>query len=166
MTRVRELLPELTFSVSATTRAPRPGEVDGRDYYFVSRADFDAMIERGEMLEWADIHGGLQRSGTPAGPVRRARESGTPMLVEVDLAGARQLRSSLPEAVTVFLAPPSWTELERRLTGRGTETPEAIARRLQTAKVEMDAQDEFQHVVVNDDVDASARTLVNLLVGR
>ncbi|MFT3662486.1 MAG: guanylate kinase [Gordonia sp. (in: high G+C Gram-positive bacteria)] len=163
--RLRELLPDLRFSVSATTRDPRPGEVDGRDYHFVSRAEFDDMIERNELLEWADIHGGLQRSGTPAGPVRAALESGVPMLVEVDLAGSRLVREQLPEAVTVFLAPPSWDELVRRLTGRGTESPEVIERRLATAKVEMDAQDEFAHVVVNDDVDASAEKLVNLLIG-
>ncbi|AVM00610.1 guanylate kinase [Gordonia iterans] len=164
--RMRELLPDLRFSVSATTRAPRPGEVDGRDYRFVTRADFDTMIENDELLEWADIHGGLQRSGTPAAPVREALAAGTPMLVEVDLAGARQVRAHLPEAITVFLAPPSWDELVRRLTGRGTESPDVIERRLTTAKVEMDAVDEFQHVVVNDDVDASARQLVNLLIGR
>ena len=163
---MRELLPDLRFSVSATTRAPRPGEVDGRDYRFVTRADFDTMIENDELLEWADIHGGLQRSGTPAAPVREALAAGTPMLVEVDLAGARQVRAHLPEAITVFLAPPSWDELVRRLTSRGTESPEVIERRLTTAKVEMDAVDEFQHVVVNDDVDASARQLVNLLIGR
>ena len=163
---MRELLPDLRCSVSATTRAPRPGEVDGRDYRFVTRADFDTMIENDELLEWADIHGGLQRSGTPAAPVREALAAGTPMLVEVDLAGARQVRAHLPEAITVFLAPPSWDELVRRLTGRGTESPDVIERRLTTAKVEMDAVDEFQHVVVNDDVDASARQLVNLLIGR
>ena len=163
--RLRELLPELEFSVSATTRDPRPGEVDGRDYYFVTRPDFDRMIDRGELLEWADIHGGLQRSGTPAAPVRAALERGVPVLVEVDLVGSRLVREQMPEAVTVFLAPPSWEELERRLLGRGTETPEARARRLETARVEMDAIGEFGHVVVNDDVDASARELVNLLIG-
>lgn len=164
--RLRELLPELRFSVSATTREPRPGEVDGRDYRFVSREQFNAMIADDLLLEWADIHGGLQRSGTPAAPVREALAAGVPMLVEVDLAGARMVAAALPEAVTVFLAPPSREELERRLRGRGTETPEAIERRLATARVEMDAIDEFQHVVVNHDVDASARELVNLLVGR
>ncbi len=163
--RVRALAPDLYFSVSATTRDPRPGEVDGRDYLFVTRSDFDAMIDRGELLEWADIHGGLQRSGTPAGPVLAALAAGRPVLVEVDLAGSRLVREALPEAVEVFLAPPSWAELERRLRGRGTETPEVIARRLATARVEMDAADEFRHVVVNDDVDASARQLVNLLIG-
>ncbi|GAC57325.1 guanylate kinase [Gordonia hirsuta DSM 44140 = NBRC 16056] len=162
---LREQMPDLVFSVSATTRDPRPGEVDGRDYYFVSRPDFDAMIDRGELLEWADIHGGLQRSGTPAGPVNAALEAGHPVLVEVDLVGSRLVRQAMPEAVTVFLAPPSWAELERRLRGRGTESPEAIERRLATAKVEMEAQGEFGHVVVNDDVDASAQQLVNLLIG-
>jgi len=163
--RLREQVPGLNFSVSATTRDPRPGEQHGRDYYFVSRPEFDAMIDRGEMLEWADIHGGLQRSGTPAAPVLQALDSGDPVLVEVDLAGARAVREALPEAITVFLAPPSWDELVTRLTGRGTETPEAIERRLQTARVEMDARDEFQHVVVNDDVDAAVQQLVNLLIG-
>lgn len=162
---MRELLPDLRFSVSATTRDPRPGEVDGRDYYFVTRADFDAMIERGDMLEWADIHGGLQRSGTPAAPVNAALDAGEPMLIEVDLAGARSIAAQLPEAITVFLAPPSWAELERRLNGRGTESADVIERRLATARVELAAQDEFQHVVVNDDVDACARQLVNLLIG-
>lgn len=165
VSRVRTLIPDLHFSVSATTRDPRPGEVDGRDYLFVTRPEFDAMIDRGELLEWADIHGGLQRSGTPAGPVLAALAAGRPVLVEVDLAGSRLVRAALPEAVTVFLAPPSWDELERRLRGRGTEAPDVIERRLATAGVEMDAQGEFGHVVVNDDVDVSARELVNLLIG-
>ncbi|WP_344783464.1 guanylate kinase [Gordonia caeni] len=163
--RIRELLPEVRFSVSATTRDPRPGEVAGRDYHFVTRAEFDAMIERGELLEWADIHNGLQRSGTPAGPVQAALAAGEPVLVEVDLTGSRLVREALPEAITVFLAPPSWPELERRLIGRGTESTEVIDRRLATARIEMAAQDEFQHVVVNDDVDAAARRLVSLLIG-
>lgn len=163
--RLRELLPELQFSVSATTRSPRPGEIDGRDYHFVSREAFDAMIADEVLLEWADIHGGLQRSGTPAGPVRAALADGALMLVEVDLVGSRMVSAAMPEAITVFLAPPSWEELERRLRGRGTETAEAIERRLTTARTEMDAAGEFQHVVVNHDVDASARELVNLFVG-
>ncbi|GEE02723.1 guanylate kinase [Gordonia spumicola] len=163
--RLRELLPELYFSVSATTREPRPGEEHGRDYYFVSREAFDAMIEADEMLEWADIHGGIQRSGTPAGPVEEALDAGRPVLVEVDLVGARNVVEHLPDAITVFLSPPSWDELVARLTGRGTETDKVIARRLATARVEMDARDEFRHVVVNDDVDESAEQLLNLLVG-
>ncbi|MCR8895385.1 guanylate kinase [Gordonia sp. GONU] len=163
--RVRAALPDLYFSVSATTRAARPGEVDGRDYHFVSAEDFDRMIAGDELLEWAEIHGGLQRSGTPLAPVLAALEAGKPVLVEVDLVGARNVVTRLPEATTVFLAPPSWDELVARLTGRGTESPEAIERRLATAKVEMAAQDEFDHVIVNSEVDRAASDLVSLLVG-
>ncbi|MGZ8179740.1 guanylate kinase [Williamsia sp. SKLECPSW1] len=163
--RLREMLPELVFSVSATTRAPRVGEVDGVDYHFVGDDRFDRMIAEGELLEWADIHGGLQRSGTPAAPVRAAMDAGAPVLVEVDIAGARAVRAAVPESVSVFLAPPSWDELVRRLTGRGTENAEVIARRLQTAREEMAIADEFDHVIVNDQVDRVARELVSLLVG-
>ena len=161
---LRERLPDLVFSVSATTRAPRPGEVDGRDYWFVTRADFDTMIEEGELLEWADIHGGLQRSGTPAAPVKAALAAGKPVLVEVDLVGARSVRAAMPEAVLVFLAPPSWEELVARLTGRGTESPEVIERRLATARVELAACDEFDTVIVNDDVTTACEQLVSLFV--
>ncbi|WP_330229808.1 guanylate kinase [Nocardia sp. NBC_00508] len=161
---VRERLPELVFSVSATTRAPRPGEVDGLDYRFVSRAEFDAMIEAGELLEWADIHGGLQRSGTPAGPVRAALAEGLPVLVEVDLEGARSVRQAIPEGILVFLAPPSWDELVARLTSRGTESPEVIERRLETARIELAACDEFDIVIVNDDVTSACEQLVSLFV--
>ncbi|MGW0035636.1 guanylate kinase [Gordonia sp. NPDC003376] len=163
--RVKHLVPDLWFSVSATTRDPRPGEVDGRDYHFVSRAEFDRMIDADELLEWADIHGGLQRSGTPLRPVADALDSGVPVLLEVDLVGARNVRHRLPEAILVFLAPPSWEELVARLTGRGTETPEAIERRLATARTEMAAQGEFDHVLVNRQVDQVADELVSLLVG-
>ncbi|MRH87391.1 guanylate kinase [Nocardia sp. SYP-A9097] len=161
---VRERLPELVFSVSATTRAPRPGEVDGRDYRFVSREDFDAMITAEELLEWADIHGGLQRSGTPAAPVREALATGHPVLIEVDLEGARSIRKTMPEAQLVFLAPPSWDELVSRLTSRGTESPEVIARRLQTARTELAACDEFDTVIVNDEVTTACEQLVSLFV--
>eukprot|EP01133_Synstelium_polycarpum_P024927 gene24927-29919_t len=152
---VRELrtrLPELVFSVSATTRDPRPGEVDGKDYRFTSREEFQRMIDSGELLEWAEIHGGLQRSGTPAAPVEEALEAGKPVLVEVDLAGARAVRKAMPEALLVFMAPPSWDVLVQRLTGRGTETEDVVARRLETARVELAAQDEFDTVIVNEDV--------------
>ncbi|WP_280294594.1 guanylate kinase [Nocardia abscessus] len=161
---VRERLPHLVFSVSATTRAPRPGEVDGLDYRFVSRAEFDAMIEAGELLEWADIHGGLQRSGTPAGPVRAALAEGLPVLVEVDLEGARSVRRAIPEAILVFLAPPSWEELVSRLTSRGTESAEVIERRLETARIELAACDEFDIVIVNDEVTSACEQLVSLFV--
>lgn len=163
---VREQVPNLTFSVSATTRAPRPGEVDGVDYTFVTRTEFDRMIADGELLEWADIHGGLQRSGTPAKPIEAAMSAGKPVLIEVDLAGARAVRAALPEAVLVFMAPPSWDELVARLTSRGTESAAVIERRLETARVELAAQDEFQAVIVNDEVQKSCEELVSLLVGR
>ncbi|GGK39380.1 guanylate kinase [Nocardia camponoti] len=161
---VRERLPELVFSVSATTRDPRPGEVDGRDYRFVSRAEFDAMIEASELLEWADIHGGLQRSGTPAAPVREALAAGLSVLIEVDLAGARSVRQAMPEALLVFLAPPSWEELVSRLRSRGTESPEVIERRLETARVELAACDEFDTVIVNNEVTTACEQLVSLFV--
>ncbi|GGK93659.1 guanylate kinase [Nocardia jinanensis] len=161
---VRERLPELVFSVSATTRDPRPGEVDGRDYRFVSRAEFDSMIESGDLLEWADIHGGLQRSGTPAAPVRAALSQGLPVLIEVDLEGARSIRRAMPEAVLVFLAPPSWEVLVERLRSRGTESPEVIERRLETARVELAARDEFDTVIVNDTVTSACAQLVSLFV--
>ncbi|WP_226351594.1 MULTISPECIES: guanylate kinase [unclassified Pseudonocardia] len=163
---LREALPELLFSVSATTRPPRPGEVDGRDYHFVSREEFDALIERGELLEWAEVHGGLQRSGTPRVPVQQALDQGRPVLVEVDLQGARSVKRVVPEAVTVFVAPPSMEELTRRLTDRGTDTPEQRERRLRTAIEEMDAQGEFDEVVVNDDLQAVIGRLVALAVDR
>ncbi|PLA13805.1 guanylate kinase [Corynebacterium riegelii] len=156
-------VPNLYFSVSMTTRAPRPGEVDGRDYFFVSPTDFQERIDAGEMLEWADIHGGLQRSGTPAGPVREALEAGRPVLAEVDLVGAREIKRLMPEAKTVFLAPPSWEVLVERLTGRGTETEDVIKRRLETARGELDAQHEFDSIVVNDDVDRAVAAIAALL---
>ncbi|WP_025735896.1 guanylate kinase [Mycobacterium genavense] len=162
---LRERVPDLHFSVSATTRAPRPGEVDGVDYHFVSPARFQQLIDEGTLLEWAEIHGGLQRSGTPAAPVRAATEAGFPVLIEVDLAGARAIKRAMPEAITVFLAPPSWADLEARLIGRGTETPEDMARRLQTAREELAAQHDFDQVVVNSQLESACAELVSLLVG-
>ena len=162
---LRERIPNLHFSVSATTREPRPGEVDGVDYHFVSPARFRQLVEEGALLEWAEIHGGLHRSGTLAEPVRAATESGLPVLIEVDLAGARAVKQAMPEAITVFLAPPSWADLKARLVGRGTETPEAIRRRLDTARVELAAQDDFDEVVVNRQLESACAELVSLLVG-
>lgn len=164
--RLRERLPDLHFSVSMTTRDPRPGEVDGRDYHFVTTEDFRRAVHEGRMLEWAEIHSGLQLSGTPADPVRRALAEGLPVLIEVDLAGVRQIRESMPEGRTVFLSPPSWDELEDRLRGRGTEPQDVVARRLETAKVEMEARDGFDDVVVNDELESAVDELVSLLVGR
>ncbi|WP_156432845.1 guanylate kinase [Mycobacterium sp. M26] len=163
--RLREQVPDLHFSVSATTRAPRPGEVDGVDYHFVTPGEFQQLIDRGELLEWADIHGGLHRSGTLAAPVAHAAETGHPVLIEVDLAGAAAVKKAMPEAVSVFLAPPSWEALEQRLVGRGTETPEVMARRLDTARAELAAQDSFDVVVVNSQLESACAELVSLLVG-
>ncbi|MFD6199103.1 guanylate kinase [Mycobacteroides salmoniphilum] len=164
--RLRDDVDGLFFSVSATTRAPRPGEVDGVDYHFVTAEEFQRLIDTGALLEWADIHGGLQRSGTPAAPVREAMEAGRPTLIEVDLAGARAIKAALPQALAVFLSPPSWDALVQRLTGRGTESEAVIARRLETAEVEMAAQSDFDVVVVNDQLENACAQLVSLLVGR
>jgi guanylate kinase len=162
---LRERIPDLHFSVSATTRAPRAGEVDGVDYHFVSPARFQELIDEGALLEWAEIHGGLHRSGTLAEPVRAATASGHPVLIEVDLAGARAVKKAMPDAIAVFLAPPSWEDLEARLVGRGTETPEAIQRRLDTARIELAAQHDFDEVVVNSRLESACAELVSLLVG-
>lgn len=159
---LRHRLPDLFFSVSATTRDPRPGEIDGRDYAFVGDAGFDRMIAAGELLEWAEIHGGLQRSGTPRRPVEDALDAGRPVLVEVDLAGARAVKAALPDAISVFVEPPSMAELERRLRGRGTENPEQFTRRLHDARAELAARAEFDVAVVNHDVEAVADRLVQL----
>jgi guanylate kinase len=161
---LRERLPDLHFSVSATTRSPRPGEVDGVDYTFVTPERFQQLIDHGDLLEWAEIHGGLHRSGTPAEPVRRAVTAGHPVLIEVDLAGARAVKKAMPEVLTVFLAPPSWDVLRDRLTGRGTESPEVQARRLETAKAELAAQDSFDVIVVNSQLESACSELVSLLV--
>jgi len=163
---LRERIPDLHFSVSVTTRAPRPGEVDGVDYSFVSAERFQQLIDAGSLLEWAEIHGGLHRSGTPAHPIRDATSAGRPVLIEVDLAGARAVKQAMPEVLTVFLAPPSWEALESRLTGRGTETAEVMNRRLATAKAELAAKDDFDRVVVNSQLESACAELVSLLVVR
>ena len=163
--RLRSDVDRLYFSVSMTTRAPRPGEVDGVDYFFVTSEQFQDNIDRGRMLEWADIHGGIQRSGTPAAPVQEAMADGRPVLVEVDLEGARNVKAMMPEAETVFLAPPSWEVLVQRLTGRGTEPEDVIERRLQTAREELAAKSEFDHVVVNEDVDEAVAEISAILQG-
>ncbi len=163
---LRILYPDLWFSVSATTREQRPGEVDGVDYRFVSAAEFDRMIAKDELLEWANIHRGTHRSGTPRAPIEKRLDAGQPALVEVDLQGARELRRTMPEAFLVFLCPPSWEALVERLTGRGTESPEIVERRLRTAKEELAAQDEFDAVVVNTDVKSAARELLTLVLDK
>lgn len=162
---LRRLYPDLWFSVSATTRAKRPGEVDGVDYRFVSDAEFDRMIANGELLEWADIHGGTHRSGTPKAPIDQRLARGLPALLELDLQGARAVRASMPAALLVFIAPPSWDVLVERLRGRGTEPADVVDRRLRTAKEELAARDEFDVEVVNDDVRRAAAELLTLIIG-
>jgi guanylate kinase len=159
---IRAHYPDVLLSISATTRPPRPGEVDGQHYYFVSDAEFDRMIADGEFLEWATVHNAY-RYGTPRPPIDRALAAGRSVLLEIDLQGARSVREAMPEALLVFLLPPSWEELVRRLTGRGTEGPAEQARRLETAKVELQAQDEFDVKVVNREVGQAAHEVVELL---
>ena len=154
--------PEVWISVSATTRKPRPGEVDGVHYHFVDDAEFDRMVEQRELLEWAVVHRAA-RYGTPRRPVEEALAAGRLALLEIDLQGARQVRDTMPEALFVFLAPPSWDELVRRLVGRGTETEEERTRRLDSARRELAAQEEFDVTVVNREVHAAAEELVALM---
>lgn len=152
----------LWFSISATTRTPRPGEIDGVHYYFVSNERFDELVACNEMLEWAIVHG-TNRYGTPRQPVLDAISQGKKAILEVDLEGARQVRQTLPEATFIFIAPPSWEELVRRLEGRGTENPQEQARRLETARTELAAQNEFDAVVINDTVADATKALEALM---
>lgn len=159
---VRARYPQVWLSVSATTRSPRPGEVDGVHYRFVSESEFDRMVADGDLLEWAVVHG-RHRYGTPRGPVEARLAAGEPVLLEIDLQGARQVRDTMPEARFVFLAPPSWDELVRRLVGRGTEDEAERERRLATARVELAAESEFDHVIVNDDVHRATDELLTVM---
>ena len=162
VTELRRRHPDLFVSVSATTRQPRPGEADGVHYHFVSDEDFDSLVASGQMLEWALVHG-KYRYGTPRGPVQDRLDAGCPALLEIDLAGARQVRESMPSAQLVFVMPPSWNELVARLTGRRTEDIREQERRLTTARTEMDAAGEFDHVIVNDTVSRATSELEELL---
>lgn len=159
---IRDHYPQVWFSVSATTRAPRPGEVEGVHYYFVSAEEFDRMITEGQMLEYAVVHG-QNKYGTPRARVQEALDAGRPVILEIDLQGARQIRESMPDARLVFLAPPSWDELVSRLTGRGTESEQEQIRRLETAKVELAAESEFDVTVINDTVERAAREIAQLI---
>ncbi|MBB4895164.1 guanylate kinase [Streptomyces olivoverticillatus] len=158
---MRKAHPEVWLSVSCTTRKPRPGEQEGVQYFFVDDEQFDKLIANGELLEWAEFAG--NRYGTPRKAVLDHLEAGEPVLLEIDLQGARQVRETMPDAQLVFLAPPSWEELVRRLTGRGTESPEVIERRLAAAKVELAAESEFDTTLVNTSVEDVARELLALL---
>ena len=160
---VREHHPEVWISVSVTTRRPRPGEEHGKHYWFVSDEEFDRLVAEDQLLEWAVVHRAA-RYGTPRRPVEHALRDGRPSLLEIDLQGARQVRKTMPEALFVFLKPPSWQELVRRLVGRGTESEQERARRLETARFELAAESEFDVTVVNTEVHAAAEELVGLMV--
>ena len=159
---MREHHPEVWISVSATTRSPRPGEENGVHYWFVSEEEFDRMVAEDDLLEWAVVHG-RHRYGTPRQPVDLALASGHPAMLEIDLQGARQVRRTMPEALFVFLEPPSWDELVRRLVGRGTEDEAERERRLATARQELAAKAEFDTAIVNREVPAAAAALVELM---
>ncbi len=161
-TFIRDHYSDVWLSVSATTRKARPGEVEGVHYFFKSAHDFDSLVEQGELLEWAVVHG-VNRYGTLRSTVESAVAEGKSVLLEIDLQGARQVKEAMPEADFVFLAPPTWEELVRRLVGRGTESAEEQHRRLETAKLELAAAPEFDYVIVNDDVSRAAAALVELM---
>jgi guanylate kinase len=159
---MREAHPEVWLSVSATTRKPRPGERDGVHYFFVDDDGFDRLVADGELLEWATFAG--HRYGTPRQPVLDRLAAGVPVLLEIDLQGARQVRDAMPGALLVFLAPPSWEELVRRLVGRGTEPADVIERRLDAARIELAAEKEFDVTLINTSVQDVARELLALML--
>jgi guanylate kinase len=161
VTALARQVPHLWVSVSVTTRFPRPGEIDGVNYRFISEAEFDRMIAAGELLEHATY--GKHRYGTPRQPVEATLTAGVPALLEIDLQGARQVKAVLPDVFRVFLTPPSWDELARRLAARGTESPEIAAARLERARLELAASPEFDAVVVNESVQQACDELINLL---
>ena len=164
-TVVRELLKRsenIVLSVSATTREPRPGEANGVDYFFLSHEDFDRMIAEGQMLEYAIVHG-TNKYGTPRAPVEAALAAGKEVVLEIDIQGARQVKRAMPEALLIFIAPPSWDELVRRLSLRGTETEDEQARRLETARKELASAEEFDAVIINEDIAKCAREVLDLI---
>jgi len=156
---VRKRYPDVWLSTSVTTRNQRPGEIDGVHYHFISEAEFADLEQSGELLEWAVVHG-QNKYGTPRQPVLDVLAQGRPALLEIDLQGARQVRETMPDARFVFLAPPSWEELTRRLTGRGTESAEEQERRLATARVELAAASEFDITIINDEVERATDELI------
>ena len=160
---LRERVPELELSVSATTRAPRPGETQGVDYWFLSDAEFDRRVADGEFVEWAEYSG--RRYGTLRSTLQEATERGSPVVLEIEVQGARQVRQALPEAVQIFVAPPSPEALRDRLVGRGTDSPDEMTRRLEVAEEEMAASGEFEHVVVNDRLEDAVDELVRIVRG-
>ena len=159
--RVLAADPTFTFSVSYTTRGPRPGEVDGKDYCFVTEEQFRQMLDRDGFLEHAEVHGHLY--GTPRQPVLDALEAGRSVMLDIDPQGALQVMDKMPDCVSVFILPPSFAELRRRLTGRGTEKPEEVERRLHNARGEVKLMGKYQYLVVNDDLEVAYRTLQGIV---
>jgi guanylate kinase len=153
--------PQIWLSISATTRSPRSGEQEGRHYLFLDRSAFDAKVAQGGLLEWAEFAGNCY--GTPRDPVEQQLASGRPVLLEIELEGARQVRKSFPSGFQIFIKPPSFDELERRIRGRGTDSEEAINRRLERARVELAAEAEFDAALVNDDLDTALAELERLM---
>lgn len=163
-TLIRELrsrVPELELSISATTRPPRPGEEDGSDYHFLSREQFDQAVAAGDFLEWATYSG--NRYGTLRSEVQRRTAGGAAVVLEIEVQGARQVRETMPEAVRIFIEPPTPDELRKRLEGRGTDDPETIEQRLEEAAKELRAKEEFGHRVTNDDIDRAANELAGIV---
>jgi len=154
-------LPQTWLSVSATTRDPRPGEVHGQNYFYVSNEEFDQMVADDQLLEWATFAG--NRYGTPRAAVQEKLDQNIPVLLEIEVQGAKQVRESMPDALLVFLTPPTWAELENRLEGRGTESPEQVSARLAAAQDELNSADFFDYVITNDDVARAASELVSFL---
>lgn len=161
---LKQRCPWIWQSVSVTTRRPRPGEMDGREYFFASNDQFRQMVADGELLEWAENYGNWY--GTQRSPVRRRLDAGEPVLLEIDVKGARQVRAAVPDALLVFLAPPSWEELVRRLRGRGTESPAEIDRRLADARSELAAESEFDITLVNTSVEDASDQLISLILAQ
>lgn len=158
---VRERIPELELSISATTRSPRPGERDGVDYYFLSEAEFDRLLDQGAFVEHATYSG--NRYGTLRSELERRLERGAPVVLEIEVQGARQVREAMPDAQTVFIAPPSEQALRARLIGRGTDADTQVQERLRTAARELEARNEFEHVVVNDRLEEATEQLVEIV---
>lgn len=160
--QLKQRYPNLYVSISTTSRNPRAGEVDGIHYNFVSKAQFEQLIQEGKMLEYAYVHG-QNYYGTAIEPLQDKLASGYPVLLEIDLDGVRQVKQKMPECVLIFIEPPSWRELEKRLVGRGTESSQDIARRLETAKIELAAKNEFDYVVVNDDLQTAVTKVAQIM---
>lgn len=156
-----QAMPELVFSVSCTTRAPRPGEEHGRDYFFIDRECFERLVRENAFLEWANVHGNMY--GTRREDVERCLDSGADMILEIDVQGCMQVKSSMPEAIRVFITAPSLDELEQRLEDRGTETPEQLDLRLRNAAKELTQVGDYEHIIVNDEVDIASKQLIDLI---